>query len=161
MTLSIFIIKQSYFNVMSNAYNGIREMAVKFQVANWLHGSLRDDSAQWTQLCLKHLSCDVILWVGNVREGMPWILKAPPPRVSLTYKQNDRRLSMKLVPAFVDRRCHVVSVTDPYGCILDFLDRSRYCFLNCTHEAEWTPFQTDYLSENLVAPGIELGRLNL
>jgi hypothetical protein len=22
--------------------------------------------------------------------------------------------------------CHVVSVTNPYGCILDFLDRSRY-----------------------------------
>jgi hypothetical protein len=29
--------------------------------------------------------------------------------------------------------------------------------LNCTHEAEWTPFQTHYLSENLVAPGIEPG----
>jgi hypothetical protein len=26
----------------------------------------------------------------------------------------------------VDRGCHVVSVTDPYGRILDFLDRSRY-----------------------------------
>jgi hypothetical protein len=29
-------------------------------------------------------------------------------------------------------------------------------------EAEWTPFQTHYFSEkNLVAPGIEPGRLNL
>jgi hypothetical protein len=28
--------------------------------------------------------------------------------------------------------------------------------LNCTHEAEWTPFQTYYL-ENLVVPGIEPG----
>jgi hypothetical protein len=27
---------------------------------------------------------------------------------------------------FADRRCHVVSVTDPYGLILGFLDRSRY-----------------------------------
>jgi hypothetical protein len=27
---------------------------------------------------------------------------------------------------FADRRCHVVSVTDPYGRILGFLDRSRY-----------------------------------
>jgi hypothetical protein len=27
---------------------------------------------------------------------------------------NDRRLSAKLVPAFADRGCHVVSVTDPY-----------------------------------------------
>jgi hypothetical protein len=25
------------------------------------------------------------------------------------------------------------------------------------HEAEWTPFQTHYFSENLVAPGIEPG----
>jgi hypothetical protein len=42
----------------------------------------------------------------------------------------------------------VVSVTDPYGRILDFLDRSRYFsfkqLLSCTHEAEWTPFQTHY-----------------
>jgi hypothetical protein len=29
-------------------------------------------------------------------------------------------------PTFEDRGCHVVSVTDPYGCILGFLDRSRY-----------------------------------
>jgi hypothetical protein len=27
---------------------------------------------------------------------------------------------------FADRGCHVVSVTDPYGRILPFLDRSRY-----------------------------------
>jgi hypothetical protein len=27
---------------------------------------------------------------------------------------------------FADRRCHVVSVTDPYRCILGFLGRSRY-----------------------------------
>jgi hypothetical protein len=40
----------------------------------------------------------------------------------------------------------VVSVTDTYGHILGFLDRSRYFYikylLSCTHEAEWTPFQT-------------------
>jgi hypothetical protein len=28
-------------------------------------------------------------------------------------------------------------------------------FLNCPHEAEWTPFQTPYLSENLVEPKIK------
>jgi hypothetical protein len=54
----------------------------------------------------------------------------------------------------------VVSVTDPYGRILGFLDRSRYFsikqLLSCTHEAEWTPSQTHCFSENLVAPGIEL-----
>jgi hypothetical protein len=30
------------------------------------------------------------------------------------------------LPTFADRGCHVVSVTDPYGRIPDFLDRSRY-----------------------------------
>jgi hypothetical protein len=59
----------------------------------------------------------------------------------------------------------VVSVTDPYGRILGFLDQSRYFFfqvaLNCTHEAEWTPFQTHYFSEILVSLGIEPGPLDL
>jgi hypothetical protein len=44
------------------------------------------------------------------------------------YRLSDRRLSVKLVPTFDDRECHVVSVTDPYCRILDFLDRSRYFF---------------------------------
>jgi hypothetical protein len=59
----------------------------------------------------------------------------------------------------------VVSVTDPNGSILDFLDRSRYFFFQVApelySEAEWTPFQTHYFSENLVAPGIEPGPLDL
>jgi hypothetical protein len=33
--------------------------------------------------------------------------------------------------------------------------------LNCTQEAEWTPFQAQYFSENLVAPGIETRPLDL
>jgi hypothetical protein len=37
---------------------------------------------------------------------------------------------------------------------------SKYV-LNFTYEAEWTPLQTQYFSENLVAPGIELGPLDL
>jgi hypothetical protein len=52
------------------------------------------------------------------------------------------------LPTCADRGCHVVSVTDPYGRILGFLDRSRYFstkqLLSCTHEAEWTSFQTHY-----------------
>jgi hypothetical protein len=40
------------------------------------------------------------------------------------YWQSDRRLSAKWLPTFADRGCHVVSVTDPYGRILGFLDRS-------------------------------------
>jgi hypothetical protein len=35
-------------------------------------------------------------------------------------------LLAKLVPAFAERQCHVVSVTDLYGRILSFLDRHWY-----------------------------------
>jgi hypothetical protein len=59
----------------------------------------------------------------------------------------------------------VVSVTDPYSRILSFYTgaatfHSKY-LLKCTQEAEWAPFQTHYFSENLVAPGIEPGPLDL
>jgi hypothetical protein len=74
-------------------------------------------------------------------------------------------LSEKLVPTFEDRECHVVSMTDSYGRILGFLDPSLYFsskeLLNCTHESEWTPFHTHYFSENLIAPKIEPGSLDL
>jgi hypothetical protein len=54
----------------------------------------------------------------------------------------------------------VFSVTDPYGRILDSLDRSRYFsikqLLSCTHEAEWTPSQTHYFFF-MIVPGIEPG----
>jgi hypothetical protein len=63
----------------------------------------------------------------------------------------------KIAPTLVDRECHVVSATDPYGRILGFLDRSRYFFLQVAHDAELAPFQTHYFSGNLVAPGIETG----
>jgi CBS-domain-containing membrane protein len=53
-----------------------------------------------------------------------------------------RRLLAKLVPAFADTGCHVVSVTEPQGRILGFLDPSRHFF-----------FPEDF-SENLVAQEI-------
>jgi hypothetical protein len=43
--------------------------------------------------------------------------------VSELYRLRDRRLSTKLVSTFVDKWCHVVSVTDPYGLVLCFLDQ--------------------------------------
>jgi hypothetical protein len=49
-------------------------------------------------------------------------LRGLSPRAN--YTDRDRRLSTKLVPTFADRGCHVVSVADPYGRILDFLDQS-------------------------------------
>jgi hypothetical protein len=53
----------------------------------------------------------------------PW-----PESTSELYRPSDRGLSAKLIPTFMDRECHVVSLTDPYGRILDFLDLSRYFF---------------------------------
>jgi hypothetical protein len=69
------------------------------------------------------------------------------------------------VPTFAYGGCHVVSATDPYDRNIGFLDGSGYFFskqlLNGTHEAELTPFQTRYFSENLVAQVIEPGSLDL
>jgi hypothetical protein len=50
----------------------------------------------------------------------PWSESA-----SELYRLSGRRLSAKY-QLLADRGCHVVSVTDPYGRILGFLDRSRY-----------------------------------
>jgi hypothetical protein len=59
----------------------------------------------------------------------------------------------------------MVSVPDLYGRILGFLDWSRYFFFlvvpQLFSEVEWAPFQTHYFSENVVAPGIEPGPLDL
>jgi hypothetical protein len=51
----------------------------------------------------------------------------------------------------------VVSVTDPYGRILGFLDRNRYVFFQVAPQL----LQTHYITEKLVAPGIEPGHLVL
>jgi hypothetical protein len=60
----------------------------------------------------------------------------------------------------------VVSAADHNGCNLGFYGSEPlffllYFFLSCTHKAEWTAFQTHYFSENLVAPEIEPGTLDL
>jgi hypothetical protein len=63
----------------------------------------------------------------------------------------------------------VIGVTDPYAYSgtsraepLLFLSSSSSEYnKNCTNEAEWTPFQTHYFSENLVEPGIETGPLDM
>jgi hypothetical protein len=45
------------------------------------------------------------------------------------YTDRANSLAAKLMPTLADGRCHVVSVKDPYGHILGFLDRSPYFFL--------------------------------
>jgi hypothetical protein len=62
---------------------------------------------------------------GEITSGgkkkTPWSESASEP-----YRPSDLRLSAKWLPTFADRGCYMVSVTDPYGRILGFLDRSRY-----------------------------------
>jgi hypothetical protein len=62
-----------------------------------------------------------MLYTKKQTKQTPWSESA-----SELYRPSDRRLSAKWFPTFADRGCHVVSVTDPYGRILGFLDRSRY-----------------------------------
>jgi hypothetical protein len=89
------------------------------------------------------------------------IQKTPRPEpASKLYQPNNRRLSAKLVPTFADTRCHMVSVTHTYSCILRFLDWSCYFSFHVapqlyTHEAERILFQTHYFSQNLAEPGVE------
>jgi hypothetical protein len=71
--------------------------------------------------------------VGNHVYYIPYLielkLNTPLPESDKElYRPSDHRLSAKLVPTFAYRGCHVVSVTDPYGRILSFLDRSLYYF---------------------------------
>jgi hypothetical protein len=84
-----------------------------------------------------------------------------PYSASELYRPSDRRSSAKLRPTFSGRGCRVVRPTDPHGRILGFLGEaatiSSKQLLSCTHEAEWTPLQIHYFSENLVAPGIKPG----
>jgi hypothetical protein len=77
--------------------------------------------------------------------------RLPPALLSASeiYRPSGRRLSAKLVPTFVDREFHVVSLTDPR------LSRPQPLFflpssssILCTHEAEWTSFQTHYFASS-------------
>jgi hypothetical protein len=67
-------------------------------------------------LILKDPKSIIINWT-------PWPEPANEP-----YPPSKRHLSVNLVPTFADRGCHAVSVTDPYGRIFGFLDRSFYFF---------------------------------
>jgi hypothetical protein len=61
---------------------------------------------------------------GACRRG----LSSWPESACELYQPNDRRFWEKILPTFADRGCHLVSVADPYGRILDFLDPEPYFF---------------------------------
>jgi hypothetical protein len=83
-------------------------------------------AGQYTQFCqdpvllqaVSECSCS-----GLRIKKTPWSEPA-----SELYRPSDLHLLAKLVPTFADGGCHVVSVTDPNGRILGFIDRSRYFF---------------------------------
>jgi hypothetical protein len=69
--------------------------------------------------------CPNFVWdLENLEhENKAVCIKTPwPESASELYRLSDRRLSAKLVPTFADRESHVVSVTEPYGRTLDYLD---------------------------------------
>jgi hypothetical protein len=100
---------------------------------------------------MKAFSQDIRYPGRDSKRAPPWLQSA-----------HDRRKSAKLVPAFADRECRVVSATDSYGRESRFSSTGAATFLfkyllSYRQEAEWTPFETQYFSENLVEPGIERG----
>jgi hypothetical protein len=72
----------------------------------------------------------IVNGVRNTEQGMSWFLSLQTKKkkqqktysASELYRPSNCRLSAVLVPIFADRKCHVVSVTDPYSRILGFLD---------------------------------------
>jgi hypothetical protein len=72
--------------------------------------------------------CSISLRTTPMSELHSWLRNGITKSVCELYRPNDHLLSAKLVSTFADRGCHVVSVTDSYGRILDFLDRNRYFF---------------------------------
>jgi hypothetical protein len=57
---------------------------------------------------------------------------------------------------FADRGCHVVRMTNPYGRIFGFLDRSRCCFFQVApqlYSRDWVDPVPDPLLFSLVVPG--------
>jgi hypothetical protein len=55
----------------------------------------------------------IVVVIVILKKRTPW-----PESASELFRPSDRRLSPNSA-TFVDRRCHVVSLTDPYGGILD------------------------------------------
>jgi hypothetical protein len=77
---------------------------------------------------------------------MAWIRKRTIP-------PSDRRLSAKLVSTFANKGWHVVSVTDPFGRVLGFLDRSRYFFFQAAprlYSRGWVDPVPDLLLLNIL-----------
>jgi hypothetical protein len=69
-------------------------------------------------------------WRGNQPLLLQMIKKTPwSESASELYRPSDRRLSAKWLPTCADRRCHMVSVTDPSGRISRFSDDKAHIII--------------------------------
>jgi hypothetical protein len=79
-------------------------------------------------MCVICVVCIIVVPLPQDNNPFAVIIKKTPwsDSASEWYRPSDRRLSAKWLPTFADKGCNVVSVTDPCGSILAFLDRN-YC----------------------------------
>jgi hypothetical protein len=88
------------------------------------------ETAQFPQYPVTALSRQLMeqtRYSGGYRMKTKTKLRGLSPRENYTDRAT-AACRRNLVPNFADKGCHVISVTDPYGRILCFLDRSRYFF---------------------------------
>jgi hypothetical protein len=67
---------------------------------------------------------DYVIALMTLRFLLLKILNLWPESASELYRPSDLCLSAKLVSTFADRGCNMISVMDPYGRIIAFLDRT-------------------------------------
>jgi hypothetical protein len=72
---------------------------------------------------LRKLTNELPITAYYYEKQTPW-----PESANKLYRPIDLSLSAKLVPTFADKGCRVISVVDPYGRVVCFLDHSRYLF---------------------------------
>jgi hypothetical protein len=80
----------------------------------------------WNLYTLYHTQLG--LWTSTI-QGLCYKQQTPwPESMDELYRPSDDCLLTKLVSTLADGGCYMVSVTDPYSRIVEFLDRSRYFF---------------------------------
>jgi hypothetical protein len=88
------------------------------QTQNFIHSYLTTKSIELT----------LIIYVGCIPENHQKKKDSVACVCDRTIPTERPPLSAELVPPLADRGCHVVSVMDPYGRILGFLNQSPYFF---------------------------------
>jgi hypothetical protein len=127
----VVIYQTAWRHVTENSH--LRTSCRENQASHNLHHSSWENGCAWCcNVCVYVPTLTSFQNVKQITDLLPSILIIKVNYSYLVwvaselYRPSDRRLSVKLMPTFADRGCHVVSVTNPHGRILGFLDRSRY-----------------------------------